>query len=539
MPQDTKNAKAKATTQPPREGNGAGSYLANEDKGRDALSKPLKETAGEGAELSQEYLTAAAEGKGVILFEAIQATNQSFELIVTKKSDKSKMARIPSEKWMNMVPVEDMYWYVNIRGAMMKDAPTPADNNTTPAVAVAQHDHFRKTRKKRWFVFCHGYNVNENRAYGWNAEIFKRLHQMGSDAKFLSVSWEGSQGQINPVIPLLGGKTPDYWHNVYNAFKSSKALADVVNKLGDEDKVIAGHSLGNMLVSSAICDHGLNVEQYFMLNAAVPREAYFYGHINEDIAKMRNLRWKNLPSRVWSPFYWNLGFPSDDGRRKLTWRNRFSTMASKTKPHNYYSIEADVLHNGDGNIPSLLTDVAYKGEKAWAKQEIGKGSFLKKLTTGIKSADGGWAFNRKYDSFIPDPLDSAWEPSVNNVNTLTNVQLINEPFFKPFTLFYDAKKKPHSIHGSDGGVLANDYRIRAFLLAHDIPALSNPTGRNPVNNLGPNIKESNTDIVHKFKTGNFRWKHSSFKEEKMAHVWKLYADIVRRGKLYQKLRPPR
>jgi hypothetical protein len=48
---------------------------------------------------------------------------------------------------------------------------------------------------------------------------------MGSDSKFLGVTWEGNQGRLSASIPLAGGFAPDYWRNVYNAFSSSQALA--------------------------------------------------------------------------------------------------------------------------------------------------------------------------------------------------------------------------------------------------------------------------------------------------------------------------
>ena len=50
-------------------------------------------------------------------------------------------------------------------------------------------------------------------------------------------------------------------------------LAPAVNALPGT-KYIAGHSLGNILVSSAIKDAGLSVNAYFMLDAAVAMEAY-------------------------------------------------------------------------------------------------------------------------------------------------------------------------------------------------------------------------------------------------------------------------
>jgi len=510
-----------------REFYGAGSYLANEDMAYEAMGRSdqgkMKSTAGEGSELSGEYLEAAKNGKGVLLIEAKKETEQSFELVICRKSDKSEMARIMSERWMNMVPVEDMFSYVNIRGAIEK-------GYIPPDIEEIQHERFRKTRKDRWFVFCHGYNVNGDSARSWNAEVFKRLHQTGSDAKFLGITWEGNQGQISEAIPLAGGKTPDYWKNVHNAFKSSSALSDVVNGLTGGEKVIAGHSLGNMLVSSAICDHDLGVAQYFMINAAVPREAYSASHAEADREKVRNEEWKNYPTRLWPSDYWNLGFAQGDGRRKLTWRGRFATLAAKTLPHNYYSSGEDVLQSGDGASPNLF-NVVFKGEGAWIKQEMGKGKATKAFVSGIGrdgwTSTGGWKFNSDaYLSYLPNPLDPPGTSATNDPNTLTNAQLKTVPFFNPFRTF-----DGQSVHGENGSAIAGDYNNRSFLLGHDIPALSNPAGSNEVDEVAFG-ENTNTDMMSKLKSGNWgNWQHSDLKEQKMDHVWKLYEDMVSKGKL--------
>ena len=60
------------------------------------------------------------------------------------------------------------------------------------------------------------------------------------------------------------------------------------------------HSLGNMLVSAARRDHGLQYAKYFMLNAAVPIEAYDIanGVTAESKAGMTNPDWVGYPDRV-------------------------------------------------------------------------------------------------------------------------------------------------------------------------------------------------------------------------------------------------
>ena len=123
-------------------------------------------------------------------------------------------------------------------------------------------------RNGKHFIFVHGYNVSGDDSQGWHAEIFKRLYWSGSEAMFTGISWEGNESQIP-----FNMKSPDYWNNVTNAFQTSKSVSEFAALLPGE-KTIAAHSLGNMVVSSAIADHDLEVENYFMIDAAGPMEAY-------------------------------------------------------------------------------------------------------------------------------------------------------------------------------------------------------------------------------------------------------------------------
>ncbi|MBP5788191.1 MAG: hypothetical protein J6Y19_10315 [Kiritimatiellae bacterium] len=109
------------------------------------------------------------------------------------------------------------------------------------------------------------FNVTSNEARGWHSEMFKRFHQSGSDAKFWGVTWYGDEGLVNEL---------HYHEDVVNAFEAAGPLADVLRTNATGPLVLMAHSLGNLVVSSAIRDHGLVCEKYFMFNAAVPAEAY-------------------------------------------------------------------------------------------------------------------------------------------------------------------------------------------------------------------------------------------------------------------------
>ena len=122
--------------------------------------------------------------------------------------------------------------------------------------------------------FVHGYNVDRSAAEVWFQEIFKRLWQSGMNARFYGVTWDGDAWEsISDASLLQPIKLPNYYVNVENAFASAEPFAEALRKTTGR-KVVMAHSLGNMVVSSAIQDHGALVDVYFMLNSAVPAEAY-------------------------------------------------------------------------------------------------------------------------------------------------------------------------------------------------------------------------------------------------------------------------
>lgn len=84
-----------------------------------------------------------------------------------------------------------------------------------------------------------------------------------------------------------------------------------------------------MVVSSAITDYGLNVDAYFMFNAAVAMEAYDGGVMFQD--EMRHPDWQDYSCRVW-PTEWYQRFDIDDARRNMTWRNRFGAITGGAYP---------------------------------------------------------------------------------------------------------------------------------------------------------------------------------------------------------------
>lgn len=521
-----------------RIGNGAGSFLANETVAIDALTAPHKSTVGaEGGLIGEDFLTACENGAGVLLLEGIQGDNQPLELLITTKpgqgpSNLQKKQRAKAKALrLEIQACEQLIWRGDIRPA--------AYGNPVGGVQQPADARWRNQLKDRWFVFCHGYNVSAEAARGWNTQVFKRLRQYGSDAKFVGISWEGNQGQINPSLPFLGGKTPDYWNNVDNAIRSASELTGMVNGLSGNDAskvVISGHSLGNMLVSSAFCDQNLKASQYFMLNAAVSQGAYASANIlGANALLMRNPDWNNYANRLWSADFWGLYVNTPtDGRHALKWRDRFLNLPDRTNPHNYYSSGDQVLDNSDGSIPNVFSDIIIgNGRLAWAKQEMGKGLATQAAVqmgqnNGNWVSRGGWRFNNFYQGL-----------SEAQANAIPDADLRTNPFFHPFATVAvlpsgRAAFDPNGtdVHGQNGSAHAAIPAVRSWLLANEIPAISFAAGRNQTQfSGGGNPAQQNTDMesLANFSMGD--WKHSDLKDRHADHVWRLYQDFVQKGNL--------
>jgi len=355
--------------------------------------------------------------------------------------------------------------------------------------------------------------------------MFKRLWQAGSKAMYTAVTWHGNDSQAWWWL----NKTPNYYANVANAFATASNLAATVNgSLPGAVKVIAGHSLGNMVISSAIVDHGLNADTYFMLNAAVAQEAYDAAVDHADT--MRHPDWQGYARRLWASDWCNL-FTNDtaDARGTLTWRDRFGDIPGAI---NYYSSTEDVLANSDGTLHAFLAS-----DWSWVNQEMRKGLWPL-LVPGNNEA--GWEFNRSHDvtvGYDPNtgaPILERMPPATASL--LPDAVLQTNSFFR---LFDD-----ETLYGAGGSATAAQPAVRAQLLADAIPALTNPMGRNPLprwyDDRNRNMHEMrDVDATFEFIWPQSRihgsdgrdWLHSDIKNVAFRYVHNVFTAICNEGDL--------
>jgi hypothetical protein len=394
----------------------------------------------------------------MILVEGSRATapgtTSALEIHVISKATNQDVAKVTFP--MQLSSVEKMYRWVNLRHVAGQSETRPSDTSEP-------NNYPDSLTNGKMFIFVHGYNVNERQSRAWCAEVFKRLYQQGSNAMFTGVSWHGDYSQIPTGSPIGGGDSPDYWANVVKAFNTSQELANAVNGLKGSSKIIAAHSLGNLVVSYAIQKQGMHVSSYFLLDAAVAMEAYDSSVI--DHTDMENPAWNGYATRLWASDWYKL-FGSSDGRSALTWRGLLNNVRNA---FNFYSSGEDVLDNTtNGQYNSSLNPFSQTAEHAWITQGLGKATTIQ-LEGAPINRQGGWGFDLTYyDSGNGTPISPA------NTTDITNAELEDNPFFYYFHDFalFDADK---------GGAEAKKFSVWTSTIAYGVPALSFAAGRNSVN----------------------------------------------------------
>lgn len=266
----------------------------------------------------------------------------------------------------------------------------------------------------------------------WHAEVFKRLYHSGSNAYYTGITWNGNEGGAG------GGL--NYWGNVENALNTAPIMKSLLSSLTGR-LTIAAHSLGNMVVGEAIQNYAFNPGSYFMLNPAVPTEAYLSSQLaddsnNDSFNDMSHPEWHQYQQRLWSTD-WQKLFSVDDGRNKLTWQGQFSTVLNSPNTHSFYSTGEEVLAHSNGGSHSTLDALfdARISNNAWIIQEKFKGrqsQFGSRLMDG--NSIGGWGFNcddwandSYYGILSCEQSDMITPEATNNI---TEAELTERPFFR-------------------------------------------------------------------------------------------------------------
>jgi hypothetical protein len=471
---------------------------------------------------------------GVLLFDGRATTTNPLVLDVVN-SGNVIVASISLP--LQIGNIENMYRHVNLRSGA--DAPGglvdagSSDNGLPSNYTVNPPGFPDSVNGNNWIVQMHGYNVSGQSARGWEAEVFKQLYWSHSHAKFVGVCW------FSDPHDSVGGKVSNYEAAVENAFISAQALANIVsaNFHASGNVTTISHSLGSMMVSSAIADYGMNVKNAIFVDGAIASEA-FDGNHDEDLTNMTVSSWvtsssggttalyPRSPISLWASDWWQ-SFSSSDARATLTWQNRLSGASSKI--YNFYSPTENVLAANPNDpsstawalIASALTSLGGDvGQFAWITQEKSKGnqtSILGLAATGSNYM--GWGFNLMdpvsasdpiwYDvtpfSGVPNSYQRVVRSAVEVANmTYTSSNIARSPLFATGWGSYPIIGSQSAISArnvdpstttgptwipklyddTQGGPTAATNKNQ--LLAEAIPALSQPIGATPASAFAPN-----------------------------------------------------
>jgi hypothetical protein len=477
-----------------------------------------------------------AFGHGVILMEGAKASRKPLRLEI-RKSDKT-VATI--EQPLSIVPIETMYRHVNLTRV-------PCDYSGRPAVVkkFARPQQIGEPSglpdietNGRWVVLIHGYNVPADSARGWHAETFKRLHVLGSKARFVGVTWNGDTGL-------------DYHKAVYHAFQTGDAVPRALGFLDASRTLLIGHSLGNIVASQAV-QAGFTPAHYFLLNAALPIEALSgRSKARQQAVEMTEEYWRPYGLRLYAADWAKL-FAPGDFRRTLTWEQCFSRVRTLGIATSFYSPGEDVTNCPTDMVSASVLATLWSGRAidygAWKTQELLKGVGWSRSIAAIamERTQGGWGFNPAWRGrYVPNGHTRStggyyerMDPTT--AGRITSAQLTQDPFFRP--LNEGCLRGPRLLAPSPILDCAN---MRYDLLARAIPAMSFAAGASavPPTDSGPQVVNFNLETLgrtdpkqwptegHESKQMTGRWLHSDFKNVALPYVTPLYTHMIKTAAL--------
>ena len=455
------------------------------------------------------------EGRGVVLVEGCKSTTNSLWLEVVCTGSVISSNALPCA----ISTVEQMYRYVSLRGAVEN----PEFSAVIPGVPLNQP----LCTNDRDVFLLHGFNVDEQAAHAWGSEVFKRLWQSGSNARFWALTWAGDYNWFGSIFNAL-----HYPQDVYQAFMTADAFKQLVETVQPDSskRILMTQSLGNGVACEAL-RRNLHVDKYFMFDAAIPSEAVD-GSLQDANAEIRRKYvpsdWNGYDPASWSA-NWHKWFSQDeqDVRGKMGWPNYFqAALNNATTVYNYYSTGDNVFKEsneppgllaGMFHWPTLAWDwppvnLSFTGEMyCWQKQET-----LKGMATVAGTLSGGWGFHCwPVQGVNPDDAEFVRYSAATVAAMVADGSITNNPVFN---------RGATELLNPNASLA--DQRLA---LAKHVPAISTAMGRAAgLKNENHNMNSS----AYKNGWGRFHdvyeddWQHSDMKDMAYFYVCKLYNEIV-------------
>ena len=488
-------------------------------------------------ELPTSFLEhATLKDHGVILLEATLPSSRPLRLEI--RQDDLLVTRL--ELPLTTVAVEEMYRHVDLTRLARSYAGQPLPPKSLPRRPLLTEPSGLPDAETndRWLVMIHGYNVSAKSARGWHAETFKRLRVLGSNARFVGVTWQGDTGL-------------DYHEAVFQAFQTGDGLPRALRFVDEYRTTLVAHSLGNVVACQGV-QAGLTPAHYFLLNAALPIEAIAgEAAVRAHAYDMTEASWRAYPRRLFAA-EWSKLQPPGGPRQGYAWPNCFSRVRLLPDAVNCFSAGEDVTNCPPTMTNASVLETLWSGRSVdygvWKTQELLKGvGWTRSLGAAVMGrSQGGWGFNTAWRGrFIPTgpdrTLGGRYELLAPDVAVrITDDQLRIHPFFRPF--------EQRWLHQPTTGIpspLTEGSRVRYDLLARGLPALSPAAGSTPIPPADGPGTLTNYDLElqgrpvggswpsegHRSAQTQGRWLHSDFKNPALPYVYPLFVSMINRGGL--------
>ncbi len=476
------------------------------------------------------------KGHGILLVEGTRPTTLPVRLEIRQDDQVVTRLELP----LTIVPVEDMYRHVDLTREACSYFGEPLRPRTMPRrMLISEPPGLPDAEANaNWVVMLHGYNVAARAARGWHAETFKRLRALGSNARFIGLTWNGDTGL-------------DYHAAVFQAFLTGEGLPRALRFIDESRTTLVAHSLGNIVACQGV-QAGFTPAHYFLLNAALPIEAIAGETATRTYAAdMTEASWRAYPRRLYAA-EWSKLHPVGRQRRGYAWPGCFSRVRHLRDAINCFSAGEDVTNCPPAVSNASVLATLWEGRAVdygvWKTQELLKGvGWTRSLgAAAMARSQGGWGFNSAWrGAFVPSGPDRTLggrfellSPAV--AARITDGQLLTHPFFRPFE-----QRWLHTPTTGTASPLIEAPRVRFDLLARGLPALSPAAGSTPMPPTGGPGVMTNFDLEiqgrpngggwpmdgHRSPLTQERWLHSDFKNVALPFAYPLFLHMINRGEL--------